>query len=520
MNETTFWNGMYNDVENAKKIKKENERRKRNVESLAVYRLTKDGKTTFGDIACMKQIKVEEVIALLQNDYLKGIHNYSFEHLQLQNLQLLKQREQFQLYFEYINQDLTFRQLAEQSNRTESEIIYFFDSMLLSEFTEAQINDLFTRNKRKEQNIQRRQDLFHLFALTEEEMKSIDAIIGEFQKISVYQKRVEVLNDIKSFLTSNPSMADYCQLDVNSTLMEKRLAQPWLEQRIMPSIFLKLSICNLITTERVYTGSKDSFFELKNHMELYAQAINDKTIFQDKMRNRWKSKKVDQDLKICIFSKIENVIQKIKNTEKIVNFGEKAFEHYLNHFILFRDLGHRFHIEPEELEHYYNSPRNKEIWKQICEIEQYRNEILADNISLILEVSQVLNQLLAYQKDKDSLTKFRLEEKFYELVKNKITISDLCKQESYIMKFIRSMQFTILYLLQEGYDVKNLKDLFDIKSPSTVVNHLYHPLTNKLLDSEICEYIREKRTIAADLQRYQNYESLECDEKGQFVKKY
>lgn len=190
------------------------------------------------------------------------------------------------------------------------------------------------------------------------------------------------------------------------------------------------------------------------------------------------------------------------------------YEYYMNHFILLKDIEQLYKMNRNEL--YQNEEQKSIIYK----IERERSKILQDNILLLFQLSKVLNKILTYQNSKEEFTKFRLEDELEELIKGKITLTDLCRQKSYLEKFIRSMQFTGLYLYQENYDTKVLVALFDIKSTNTVMQYLYHPLTKQLLDIEIQQYMKEKRAISENQRRYQNYQNLIRDEKGQFVKKY
>ncbi len=186
--EKLFWNYVYNYHLNfVEKIKQENKKREDKIASLEIYRLTKDGNLTFGEIAHQRGITVEEVIALLQNEYLTGLAHYSFDSIKKQNTNLLRQKKEFQLYFYFVEHDVTFEQLGKQFGLEESQIICYFYTVLNSELSKNQIKGLFLLNKNRERKIeynQNKQKLCDLFILTEEEIQYIDELIRKFEMAS------------------------------------------------------------------------------------------------------------------------------------------------------------------------------------------------------------------------------------------------------------------------------------------------------------------------------------------------
>lgn len=467
--EKLFWNYVYDfSLMTAEKIKKENQRREGNKNALEIYRLTKDGTLTFGDIARMKNKSIEQVIEALQNEYLNGIKGYSFDAIQQQNIELLKQRKEFQIYFYFIEHEVTFEQLGKQFGLEESQVIYLFDSILDSELTRKEIKRGFALNKNRKYQ-QNKKKLCDLFILTEEEVQS-----NETEKTS---------------------------------------------------ILVKISICNLIEERKIYRCPEEKFCVIEYYMRLYAYLLNSPKLTYQDIRKQYKTnigngKVIDQKLNTDIFSEISDMIKKTRMRTTDLEKYNQLYKYYMDNFILFRDLAPLFGIEQIEVQKYYQQEEKQNEWLSICEIEKQRQTIIMSNVSILFQTSQLLSQLLCYTNSKDELKKYKLEDQLKALIKEKIMFSDLCRQNSYIEKLIRSMQFTGLYLFQENFDTKKLVQLFNIKSTNTIVGYLYHPLTTKLLDREAQQYIEKKRRIAEQYNRKQNFQKLTINEKGQFTKKY
>lgn len=130
------------------KLKKEDEIRFQNQESLDIYRTIKDGTKTFGDIARERNCPVDVIYERLQSPYLKKIENYSYETILENNMKLLQQRKEFEMYFYFLKYKVTFQQIAEHFQVEEADVIIYFGSTVATELSSKEIQNIFTLNKK------------------------------------------------------------------------------------------------------------------------------------------------------------------------------------------------------------------------------------------------------------------------------------------------------------------------------------------------------------------------------------
>lgn len=538
--ERLFWNYVYNlDPIIVAKIKDENKNREINNNSLEIYRLTKDGSLTFGDIARSKETTVNQVVEFLQNPFLNSINHYNFENIQTKNMELLKQRKEFDLYFYFLEHNVTFEQLGKQFGLDESQVIYFFDSVLDSEFTEEQIKKVFALNKSRENKPhyqQNKKQLRDLFVLTEEENQWIDGVITNLEKTSsqFYRKRIETLKCTKMYLSSEViSMEESChKLNLDIELMRQRFEWPWLNETLLPSMRIKKEICNLIEKKRIYICPQTKFLQIEHYMRMYAEYLNCsdlsiQTIYQKYNVDISQGSMLDKKLKTTIFSEISKIIEKLSPQRKVFKLNDQINEYYQNHFILFRDLGPIFNIPQNELLQYYNQPENKNIWTSICAIEEQRIKKINHNIKRLSYFSNLLSSYQINSKQADNCNS-KLYDDLIELIGRKRFISIIKKPKMYMDGLIQALLITCNYIGQANYDINNLLTEFHIKSDCTICRGLKHEQVVALLDTEIGEYIHTKRKIAGILGarkgnqimlQNQTHQYNERNEKGQFVKK-
>lgn len=571
VDETSFWNYVYNyDImlENQKKpkisrqIKQENKRRKENLDSLEIYRSLKNSECTFGDIARQRGCTVDDICEKLRNEYLvRGIHNYSFDKLLEKNTELLKQKKEFQMYFYFIDHNMSFQELGKKFNLDEATIVYYFDSVVAEELSAKQIQEAFKQNRSKEfeteYTIQRRK-LCNLFTLTLEETESIDQVIHAFNqklftgeenpifkqyrntnlihdKDSEIVKKVETLHYIKRYLSKEaPTMEKCCtEISQNPYNIYHRLNSDWLSVFLKPEIIAKLRIRSLIGTSKVYRSSADKFSLIEYYMSLYATYMNGNGItmkqFQENFGENLNYGEVfDQKLNTSIFRKISKIMKDMIAHKSIKNKGDILYQDYLMNFMFFKDLAILSGIQEEELEKYfkYNADRQEE-WKTICSTEQERSIVLNQTIEKLYTFADLMEQWVNC-KNLTALEKERLSAQINAMAEHKFSIIKLEKQQSYLMKLARACRFTAMYLGQNEYEIGALKETFGITSDTAVRTYLYHELILEILDSEILAYLKMKRSISQQLgqekgqQKYvenKTYLNKIRSKNGQFISK-
>ena len=562
LHEREFWSYVYSyDLQRsqgmANRIRRTNEVRKNNRKSLEVYCALKDSnyQYTFGDLARSFDCSIDKVIELLSSKYLtQGILNYSFEKLQENNMKLLRGKEEFQLYFYFLEHDVTLQELAEKFDKNEEYIQYYVKEFLKTELSAVQIQNLMQTNYAREANrVQwsRKENISTFFLLTSSEIQKIDCLIATIeqklisekaamslvsgknvqqlkQNIEITKLNLKILTIIKHYL-SNPyiSLFDVCsEYHIAPRRFKNCLSSPLLYRLLSPEILAKLDIKMQIHTKKIYQHADGPSNKIvKQYLESYGLWLN-----QDNKTLEYFSKeigtdltqieKLDQKFHTCIFSKITDSIQNVQKSRKKL----EIYYYYLEHFVLLRDLSSIFSMTADEIDSYFQNISSIVNIDKIAQIEENRLKRLHYASKQLSNFARYLQTLQKIDSTEDFSEVLLEDMQLLDFIKDKITVDDLCKdnryQLPYIQKMIRSCQFMAIYILQDRCDTKELAALFDIRSSSTTHDYLHHPIVQKLISAEIQEYIDNKRTIASSINRKENYQNLLThDEKGQFVRK-
>ncbi len=479
VDEKVFWNYVYNydlvkKMGIVNRIKSENEIRNTNKSSLEIYRELKQNKNnTFGDIARHYHISIDRVIELLNHSYLKkGIRHYSFQQIQKNNLELLRQKEEFEMYFYFIEHPVTFEEIAKKFQKEESQVIHYFDEYIQLEIAETQIQKIFKINKLRQIYNIRKNNLYQFnqcFLLTPQEIAELEYHIHHLKNSDTPRKHL-VLKLIEKYL-SNPTctMAEAAEEEHTRQLhIKNHNDNNWLYQLLSPEIIAKLEIRTFLADSGINLFKDPAKIEkIRQYLKLYGEWLNQPIItleafFNGMDMHPWDGKALDQELGTHVFQTIEDIMKPVlMKREEQSNCIEKL--------ILFT--------------------KKLEAWKEIERKKRFQETLP--------ETTQLL-----------------------EVIDQKVNLNELDKQDSYIEKLIHSCQFTALYVLQPNYDVKELMRLFDIQQRHTASSYLHHPIVQKLIGEEMQKYIAYKRSICTSMIREDNYlNHLTHDEKGQFIKK-
>lgn len=559
------------------KIKKENEIRIQNQETLDIYRAIKDGTKTFGDVARERNCPVDIIYERLQSPYLKNVQNYSYEAIFSNNMELLRQRKEFEMYFYFLKHEVTFQQLAEHFQVEETDVIIYFDSIAANELSSRVIKKIFVHNKKcvqrqetpleNNQNtrnivehkltrqVEQHKKLCKLFALTKKEIVQLDCFISTFQNKFLYNKeddnyeqyryiisnlgvnhgigeKMETLNAVKQYL-SNEFLPIYeCFDHISIESCYARLRTMWVNSMLSQSILMKLKIRLLLDAKKVSTYGEERFCQIEPYLSIYVHCINTKKnkcvpfMLTHPIINFENSVLLDEQFQTTIFTEIAKIVNKMND----YNTTSKLYQYYESHFILFKDLAPIFHMETSELEQYYieNRERHGE-WEKIKKIEQKRQETIQQAIERIHNFSNLIQRFQMLRKT-NSIEVKKIICELENMIQNKTIAMQIVTQSHpfYFSTLVKSASFICTYLQQENYDANDLRKEYQIKSEQTENQYLYHPILINIIGEEVQQYIHNKRKIAKEsgLKKQKvfiinkNYEAQARNEKGQFVKKY
>lgn len=554
LNTKDFWKYAYEyNVSLAQKIKEESKRRSSNKKSLEIYFLLKEKGCTFGELARELQCSVDDICERLKNEYLaKRICNYSYDKMFSKNAELLKQKKTFQMYFYFLENNVNFEELAEIFEMDVATVVYYFDSVITEELSSKQVQDVFRINKSRERYTQQRQRLSQLFTLTPEESQNIHIIIDAFNKKlfsgeddSIFQqyrtewllhrnpkeitKKVEALHALQKYLSTGEfSMIECCKdFCLKKSIMYDRLKQDWVAVMLKPQILAKLSIRMLIENTKIYKCKQENFELVEYYMTTFAEYLNATTKSQKNANkdNLILAGTIDEELNTNIFRKIVEVIKDMESKEKISNNGDTLSNYYKEHFILLQDLATYHGMSVEEIKKYYKyNESQKEVWADICEIEESRQQTIHQNASILFEYADLLKRWIIF-RDTGSFETEKIREQLEQIIQNKFHMVKLEREDTYLNALVRAANFTAMYLMQDDCQVDDLKEQFGIKGK--VDRYLYHELVKIMLDPEIVQYIHLKRSVSQQLGREkgcqkflenQTYLNRDRNASGQFTK--
>lgn len=522
---------------------KNRERREQNKESLEIYRALKDGTKTFGEVAKERNCTVNQIYIRLQNDYLTNIQKFSLTKLEEQNLSLLRQKPELEMYFYFMNHNVTFQDLSTIFHKTEDDIIFYFDSGIAEELLPNQIQWTFMLNKRRQQ----RNKLCDQIMLSEQETAEINSIIQAFEqrittgevspifkqynqenlinRLNSMPKFIDLLKIIKKYLSSpeitmEELLKEYSMCEGS---MRIKFQQEWISHMLKSEIIAKFKIKATIGAYLNILYNKQIEI-LNQYLSYYAEFLNTPNLTLHDLEKKYHINLkagylLDETFDLSVFSKIVEILEPVQQKRLCHNSRMEMYLYYKNNFVLLKDLEVIFHRSPQEIAQYFRETIADEVdYSEIERTEQKRQEKLSQNVHKLFKLSQLAILYRDGTENKEALHHALItllgKEKTDYISKKMDQLRNVSFE-----KLIRSMQLIGLYLYQDNYDIKELERLMDIDSKS-IYDYLYYPIVNKIVNPEISHYIHQKRSLSAQLQRQLNFDGLERNGKGQFVKKH
>lgn len=318
------------------KLKKEDKIRFQKQESLDIYRTLKKDKTkTFGDIARERNCPVNVIYERLQSPYLKKIENYSYETILKNNMKLLQQRKEFEMYFYFLKYKVvTFQQLAEHFQVEEADVIIYFDSTVATELSSKEIQKIFTLNKERMKNATSKiyqyyeshfilfRDLSSIFQIETNEL--VQYYVKNHEKQSEWEKIQEMEQERQILITKNidklNAFAKLVQLwksDMKSQKIENELINLIQGKFLMCELERQNSFLESLITSIQFTIAylKQGNYDVINLKQEFG--IKSKNTVHKYLHNSLIVQLLDADIVAYISNKrsICEQLQRVKNSE-------------------------------------------------------------------------------------------------------------------------------------------------------------------------------------------------------------
>lgn len=300
------------------KIKKVNANRLERHQITDIYRYLKDGDHSFGDIAHLLHISIDELWDKLETEKYTKYLGMGFDELCRHNDEILITREEMKLYFYFMkHQTCTFEDLEQVFHKKDYEIIDYFDQLLRHELSSKQIQQIFMLNKnrslikiKKEQKLDYQTELRNLVSLTDVELQYIEKQIQYFSTKNEKYISTKVLNDEKG--THYPSI-NY--LEIKEIIRKLHCI----------ILFINSDDSSIEPLLEKTGKTYDAFRETMNYSE-FMQSFLPESI------------RLKFQLKLILFRKKKIVLPRDFKEQNGLKEALKNYLYYLDHQVVFSDM--------------------------------------------------------------------------------------------------------------------------------------------------------------------------------------